>query len=56
MKTVTHAFIWIPGNEDDLFILNFDTRTPPYISIAKNALKSISSSSRPPSPPFAPGS
>jgi len=43
MKTVTHAFIWIPGDEDDLFVLNVDTDTSPYISIAKNTLKRISS-------------
>jgi hypothetical protein len=54
MKTVTYA--GIPGDEDDLFILNVDTHTPPYIFIAKNKLKSISASGRPPSPPFAPGS
>jgi hypothetical protein len=54
MKTVIYA--GIPGDEDNLFILNVDTHTPPYIFVAKNTLKGISPSSRPPSPPFAPGS
>jgi len=54
MKTVTYARI--PGDEYDLFILNVDTHAPSCIFIAKNTLNSISSSSRPPSPTFPPGS